>query len=127
MKKTNLLLAASIAVLLSGCGGEPAPVSVETPATTESSAMTLPDNVSLARETSSASLASVSYAAFDDAGTDYSNQTQVTWVDDGSDYAALTIINGVLKIMTFTKAAELANKGTYNGVVDSVLALVTFT
>ena len=102
MKKTNILLAASIAALLSGCGGGGGSSTAAAPAvsTTTSSSMTLPDNVSLARETSSASLASVSYAAFDDAGTDYSNQTQVTWVDDGSDYAALTIINGVLKIMT---------------------------
>jgi hypothetical protein len=120
MKKTNILLAASIAALLSGCGGGGDSSTTAAPAvsTTTSSSMTLPDNVSLARETSSASLASVSYAAFDDAGTDYSNQTQVTWVDDGSDYAALTIINGVLKIMTFTKAAELANKGTYKILFD---------
>ncbi len=117
--KTNLFLAASIAALLSGCGGSSTDTtSDETPDVIENSAMTLPDNVSLAREESSASLASVSYAAFDDAGTDYSNQTQETWVDDGSDYEALKIINGVLKIMTFTKAAELANKGTYKILFD---------
>ena len=114
MKKTNLLLAASIAVLLSGCGGGSTTAPVETPATTENSAMALPDNITLARENdySSANLASINYATFDDVGTDYSNQTQEIWINDG-DYEALDIINGVMKIMTFTKATELANKGTY--------------
>ena len=96
MKKTNLLLAASIAVLLSGCGGGSTPASVETPATTENSAMSLPNNISLATENNSANLASVNYAAFDDPDTDYSKQTQEIWVEDG-DYEALNIINGVLK------------------------------
>ena len=117
MKKTNLLLAASIAVLLSGCGGGSTPASVETPATTENSAMSLPNNISLATENNSANLASVNYAAFDDPDTDYSKQTQEIWVEDG-DYEALNIINGVLKIMSFTKATELTNKGTYKILYD---------
>jgi uncharacterized lipoprotein len=68
MKKTNLLLAVSIAALLSGCGGgstSETVETVETPSTTENSAMTLPANITLARESNSANLASINYAAFE--------------------------------------------------------------
>ena len=126
MKKTNLLLAASIAALLSGCGGGSTTAPVETPATTENSAMALPDNITLARENdySSANLASINYATFDDVGTDYSNQTQEIWIDDG-DYEALNIINGVMKIMTFTKVSELVGKGPYRILFNDPFGEVT--
>jgi hypothetical protein len=109
--KTNLFLAASITAFLSGCGGGSTPAAIPA-ATIESSSMTLPSSITLAKDTTSANLAAMNYAAFNDATTDYSKQSQSIWVND-SDYEALNILNGVMKIMTFTQASEMANNGTY--------------
>jgi len=43
--------------------------------------------------------------------TDFDDEPVKTWNDDG--YESLSIVNNILKIMSFTKASEFVNKGNY--------------
>ena len=115
MKKTNLLLAASIAAFLSGCGGG------STPATEDAqiSGMSLPNGVVLTRDddNTSSNLALVNFAAAGD-DTDYENQEQKIWFNDGDDYTQLTTVNNILQIMSYTNAEDMLGKGMYKIIYD---------
>ena len=114
MKIKNLLLIVSISAVLSSCGG--AGVSVSSGIA--NSAMSLPNAIAIAGAAGgSSNLAAINYALFSDAGTDYTNQSQDVWFQE-DEYPQLEILNGVLKIMSFTNATDMVNKGTYKILYD---------
>jgi len=114
MKIKNLLLIVSISAVLSSCGG--AGVSVSSGIA--NSAMSLPNAIAIAGAAGgSSNLAAVNYALFSDAGTDYTQQSQDIWYHE-DEYPQLEIINGVLKIMSFTNATDMVNKGAYKILYD---------
>lgn len=86
-------------------------------------ALSLPDRIELTnvQDASTASLASrsaaISKAAYNDSGTDYSNQTKSSWVDDTD---ALDMINTVLGVVKDTGYANFVNMGAYKALVRSV-------
>ena len=114
MKIKNLLLIVSISAVLSSCGG--AGVSVSSGIA--NSAMSLPNAIAIAGAAGgSSNLAAINYAAFDSPGTDYTQQSQDIWYQE-YEYPQLEIINGVLKIMSFTNATDMVNKGAYKILYD---------
>ena len=114
MKIKNLLLIVSISAVLSSCAG--AGVSVSSGIA--NSAMSLPNAIAITGAAGgSSNLAAINYAAFDDAGTDYTEQSQYIWYQE-YEYPQLEIINGVLKIMSFTNATDMVGKGTYKILYD---------
>jgi len=102
---------------LSGCGADIAAV-VASAVTASDSEMNLPSAVSLTGAASSTSnLSSINYSAFSDAGTDYTEQSNDIRYEDG-EYPQLDIINGILKIMSFTNATDMVGQGTYKILYD---------
>jgi len=77
MKKTNLLLAASISALLAGCGGGSNSTNTED-SDSSITGVVIPENIEIIKEssTSSLSVATANYAAFDSAGTDYTDDAE---------------------------------------------------
>jgi hypothetical protein len=90
---------------------------------TSVSALSLPDRIELTNvEDQNASsrasrAAGLSRAAYNDAGTDYANQTKNSWVDDTD---ALDMINTVLGVVKDTGYASFVNQGAYKALVRSV-------
>jgi hypothetical protein len=108
MKKTNLLLAASISALLAGCGGGSTPAS-EAEATI--SGIATPENVVVIQEAAaSANLAVANYAAFNDAGTDYANMVANSWIDGGDWQEPFELADELACIMTATGAGTHPNE-----------------
>jgi len=113
----------------SGCGGgsgggdDSAATSGSSTTTTGSrdvSALTLPDRVSLTQESGTATGAGLfrGVQAYNDEGTDYSNQEKQTWVEDNTD--ALTMVNDILDIMDQTNYEDFVNYGPYMALVRRV-------
>ncbi len=109
-----------LAGLLSGCGGSSGS------GTGTVSALTLPSRVQLASaedSSSSSSAASVrvfsasAARAYDDAGTDYSNEESRVWVDDTN---ALDMVNDILGVLKDTAYAQFLNQGPYLALVRQV-------
>ena len=118
MNKLKLIaLSVTTSTLLSGCGADIAAV-VASAVTASDSEMNLPSAVSLTGAASSTSnLSSINYSAFSDAGTDYTEQSNDIRYEDG-EYPQLDIINGILKIMSFTNATDMVGQGTYKILYD---------
>jgi hypothetical protein len=94
----------------------------------EVSALNLPDRITLSSvEESSNSQAALSLRArlgyspfmraFDDAGTDYDNQTKDSWIDDTD---ALDMINDILGVVQDTAYENFVNAGPYKALVRKV-------
>ncbi len=92
------------------------------------SALTLPDRITLSSvEESSNSQASLytralrGYSpftrAFNDAGTDYDNQTKDSWIDDTD---ALDMVNDILGVVQDTSYQNFVNAGPYKALVRQV-------
>jgi len=117
MKNINKILFSSLfaVTLLSGCGSSS---TESTSSGTSDSEMNLPNTVSLTGAAGeSSNLAAINYALFSDAGTAYTQQSQDIWYQE-YEYPQLEIINGVLKIMSFTNATDMVNKGNYKILYD---------
>ena len=114
MKIKNLLLIVLISAVLSSCGG----AGVSVLSGIANSAMSLPNAIAITGAAGgSSNLAAINYALFSDAGTDYTKQSQDVWYSE-DEYPQLEIINGVLKIMSFTNATDMVNKGNYKILYD---------
>jgi len=84
------------------------------------SALTLPDRVSLTQESDTTSSAGLTRGAqaYNDTGTDYSNQEKQTWVDDNTD--ALSMVNEILDVMGQTNYSNFVNYGPYKALVKKI-------
>ena len=110
MKKTNILLAASIAALLSGCGGGSTPATEDAPEATIYGIAT-PENVVVIQEAAaSANLAVVNYAAFNDTGTDYANTAVNSSIDGGDWQEPFSTADDLACIMAATGAGTHPNE-----------------
>jgi len=108
MKKNQLLLAASVAALLSGCGGGSTPAPE---AETTISGIATPENVVIIQEAAtSANLAAANYAAFNEAGTDYANTIADSWIDGGDWQEPFKLADELACIMTATGAGTHPNE-----------------
>ena len=81
--------------------------------------LSTPSNVEVIQDDSatSASLASVNYAAYNDTGTDYTTAKAETWLDTGNWLAPLSMADMLMCIMQAT-GATLLPTSTYLGLVD---------
>ena len=103
-----------LSVFLSACGGgngNPAVVGLNLPANVE----VLQDD-----SASSASLAAVSSAVYNDPGTDYTNTKAETWIDGGTWQRPLATVDTLVCIIKNTGASQLPNS-TYAALIDSGL------
>ena len=104
-----------LSVFLSACGGggngNPAVVGLNLPANVE----VLQDD-----SASSASLAAVSSAVYNDPGTDYTNTKAETWIDGGAWQSPLATVDSLVCIIKNTGASQLPNS-TYAALIDSGL------
>ena len=113
MKKTNIFLAASIAALLSGCGGGSTTDVTSTSTPTQSNvALAMPSTLELAKE-STASAAS--YALFSDTGTDYEKHVATSYID--GDIESLEMINEILQVITDSGYQDFVNAGPYKALI----------
>jgi hypothetical protein len=119
---TALLMTTSLFIACSGGGGG------GNNGGGEVAALNLPDRITLSSvEDSSNSQASLNLRArlgyspfmraFDDAGTDYDNQTKDSWIDDTD---ALDMINDILGVVQDTGYENFVNAGPYKALVRKV-------
>ncbi|MGD8799054.1 MAG: hypothetical protein PVJ44_11040, partial [Desulfobacterales bacterium] len=90
-------------------------------------ALSMPDRITMTQiEDSGAGASSVSaaadpylvgIAAYDDSGSDYSEQTKDTWVEDTD---ALNLINDILGVVSDTAYDQFLNAGPYKALVRKV-------
>ena len=84
--------------------------------------LNLPANVEVLQDdsASSASLAAVSSAVYNDPGTDYTNTKAETWIDGGTWQRPLATVDTLVCIIKNTGASQLPNS-TYAALIDSNL------
>ena len=106
MNKLKLIaLSVTTSTLLSGCGGDIAAVvasvtGIATPASV----------VVIASGGTSGNLAAVNYAAFNDAGTDYSNTVAETWIDGGDWQEPINMADDLACVMAASNAGNHPNE-----------------
>jgi hypothetical protein len=107
-------------IIATGCGGDGGGSSGQI------TALSLPSRIELSNVEDTSSASSLSRAlsgsartgrAFNDAGTDYTNQTKDTWVDDTD---ALDMVNSILGACQDTCYENFVNSGPYRALVQSV-------
>jgi len=117
MNIKNIILFSSVPVILAAClgGGGGAGTNLAAAAT---SGLKLPVKVEvLADDAGSASLAAVNMAAYNSAGTDYTNLKTDFWIDAGNWQEPLNMADMLVCIMGASSHSDLFN-ATYQGLVD---------
>jgi len=111
----NIILLSFVAIFMSGAGcGNPATIA-EIAAV---SGLQLPKNIEVLQDDSAvASLAAVNSAAYNSAGTDYTDAKAEVWIDGGDWQNPLEMADMLMCIMTNTGANLLPN-ATYLGLID---------
>lgn len=120
-RNVSLILMIAAALALAGCSGGGGSGGSSS-GSGSVSALTLPDRIELTNvqdqsASSSFRASGLSRAAYNDTGTDYTNQTKNSWVDDTD---ALEMINTVLGVCKETAYASFVNQGPYKALVRSV-------
>lgn len=81
-------------------------------------ALTMPDRIEISNvEDDTATSIFNAYAGYDDAGTDYTNQTKQTWVKDTD---ALSMVNQILGVVKDTGYESFVNAGSYKALIKPV-------
>ena len=112
---TKILTVATLAVALNGCGGEAATtpiVGLSAPA----GAALITDNSGTASSLTS-NVSSVSTSSFSDSGTDYSNDTADSEVEQGAAAAPILFADSILCALNKTAMSDIVN-GEYLAVLD---------
>ena len=114
MFNKNLVLIALTSATLYGCSSDPVAV-----AAAATRGMNLPANIAVLQDESavSANLAAVNNAAFDSAGTDYTNAKADVFIDGGEWQEPLKMADFLTCVMTGT-AANLIPNGTYKALIN---------
>ena len=117
MNIKNIILFSSVPVILAAClgGGGGAGTNLAAAAT---AGLNLPANVEVfADDAGLASLAAVNMAAYDSAGTDYTNLKTEFWIDAGEWQTPLNMADMLVCIMGASSHSTLFNH-TYQGLID---------
>jgi len=112
MFNKNLVLLTLASATLYGCSSDPVAVAA-------TRGMNLPANITVLQDDSavSANLAAVNNAAFDSAGTDYTNAKADVFIDGGEWQEPLKMADFLTCVMTGT-AANLIPNGTYKALIN---------
>ena len=114
MFNKNLVLLTLVSATLYGCSSDPVAVAADA-----TRGMNLPANIAVLQDDSavSSNLAAVNNAAFDSAGTDYTNAKADVFIDGGEWQEPLKMADFLTCVMTGT-AANLIPNGTYKALIN---------